>query len=267
MDYFRKKLPALAIYALLLVAWWLVAKLGWVQPIILPSPGTVVSAVRQLVVDGGLLRDLGVTAGRVLASLIIASVIGIPIGLFFGYQKRLYGMVEGPLHALRSVPATCLFPLLLIVIGVGEKSIITLAAYPCLLILMVNAATGAGLVEPSRVRQGKVLGLSPFELVTEVLFYEALPHIMAALRTSVSYALVLVVAVEMFIGVGQAGLGRKIFDYQSSFRIPETYAEILVTGLLGVGLNLLITVLERRLLRWMPQADGFSNQSDRGARQ
>jgi ABC-type nitrate/sulfonate/bicarbonate transport system permease component len=261
MEYFRKRIPALAIYALLLAVWWLVTARAWVEPIILPSPKAVVSAMIEMFRTGGLLRDLAVTGGRVCSALVIAAVIGIPIGLFFGYQKRLYQMVEGPLHALRSVPATCLFPLLLIVIGVGEKSIITLAAYPCLLILMVNSATGASLAEPSRVRQGKILGLNPFELVTEVLFFEALPHITAALRTSVSYALVLVVAVEMFIGVGQDGLGRKIFDYQSSFRIPETYSEIIVTGALGVGLNLIISLLEKRLLRWLPQANTDSVRS------
>ena len=253
MEFFRKHFSALAIYALILVTWWLTTAFEWVQPIILPSPKAVLSATIELYSTGGLLRDLTVTGGRVLAALVIAAGIGIPIGLFFGYQKRLYDMVEGPLNALRSVPATCLFPLLLIAIGVGEASIITLAAYPCLLILMVNSATGAGLAEPSRVRQGKILGLSPFKLVTEVLFFEALPHITAALRTSVSYALVLVVAVEMFIGVGKDGLGRKIFDYQSAFRIPETYSEILITGALGICLNLLITLSERRLLRWLPQ--------------
>jgi ABC-type nitrate/sulfonate/bicarbonate transport system permease component len=224
-----------------------------VDPIILPSPLAVASALIDLLTHHGLLRDLAETSGRVLAALLIASVIGIPLGLFFGYQKRLYGLVEGPLHALRSVPATCLFPLLLIVIGVGEKSIITLAAYPCLLILMVNSASGASLAEPSRVRQGRILGLTPFQLVTQVLFYEALPHITTGLRTSVSYALVLVVAVEMFIGVGHGGLGRRIYDFQSSFQIPETYSAILVTGALGLLLNWLVGRLERRLLRWLPQ--------------
>ncbi|HVX91033.1 MAG TPA: ABC transporter permease [Candidatus Paceibacterota bacterium] len=261
MAFFRAKIPALAIYVGIFVAWWLVTAFGWVEPIILPSPRAVGGAFREMTVNGSLLKDLGVTGGRVLAALVIASIIGIPLGLFFGYQKKIYEMVEGPLHALRSVPATCLFPLLLIVIGVGEKSIITLAAYPCLLILMVNAATGASLAEPSRVRQGRILGLTPFNLITEVLFFEALPHVTSALRTSVSYALVLVVAVEMFIGVGQSGLGRKIFDYQSSFRIPETYAEILVTGALGVALNISIGLLEKRLLRWLPQTANVGKRS------
>src|ERR1039457_3349382 len=128
MESFRKRIPALAIYALLLAVWWLVTVRAWVQPIILPSPKAVVSAMIEMFRTGGLLRDLAVTGGRVCSALVIAAAIGIPIGLFFGYQKRLYQMVEGPLHALRSVPATCLFPVLLIVLGVGEKSIIKLAA-------------------------------------------------------------------------------------------------------------------------------------------
>lgn len=177
MAIFNHKRSSWAIYLLLILVWWLVSVFRLVDPIILPSPVAVAHALVGLFIHHGLLRDLAETSGRVLAALIIASLIGIPVGLFFGYHKRLYALVEGPLHALRSVPATCLFPLLLIVIGVGEKSIITLAAYPCLLILMVNAASGASLAEPSRVRQGRILGLTPFQLVTQVLFYEALPHI------------------------------------------------------------------------------------------
>jgi ABC-type nitrate/sulfonate/bicarbonate transport system permease component len=260
MAIFDHKRASWAIYALLLFVWWLVTVARLADPIILPSPFAVASALVNLFMHHGLLRDLAETSGRVVAALLIASVVGIPVGLFFGYQKRLYRLVEGPLHALRSVPATCLFPLLLIVIGVGEKSIITLAAYPCLLILMVNSASGAGLAEPSRVRQGRILGLSPFQLVTQVLFYEALPYITAGLRTSVSYALVLVVAVEMFIGVGHGGLGRRIYDFQSSFQIPETYSAILVTGALGLFLNWLVGRLEKRLLRWLPQTVDSKNR-------
>src|SRR5690242_12779513 len=99
MDYYRKRTSGVAIYALLLTAWWTVTAFGWVEPIILPSPKAVATATVQLVSGGGLLHDLAVTTWRVSAALVIAAIIGIPIGLFFGYQKRLYQMVEGPLHA------------------------------------------------------------------------------------------------------------------------------------------------------------------------
>ena len=69
---------------------------------------------------------------------------------------------------------------------------------------------------------------------------------------ALGYGLALVIAVEMFIGVSEAGLGRKIFEYQSAYRIPETYAAILLTSFVGIFLNWSLTRVERYALRWHP---------------
>jgi NitT/TauT family transport system permease protein len=241
-----------------LLAWSLVSVSDLVSPVLLPSPAAVCAAAVRLFASSSLALDLAITARRVCLALFIAAIPGIPLGLIFGYRPRLYAWFEDTLNALRSVPATCLFPLLLIVIGVGEPSIIVLAAYPCFLLFLVNSASGARLAEPYRIRHAEALGAGSLRIMKDLLFFEAMPHILAALRTCVSYALVLVVAVEMFIGVGKHGLGRKIFDLQSNFDIPETYAAIIVTGLFGVALNTLVNMAERRLLHWMPQSDELS---------
>ena len=254
MNFNLNLLRRLAIAVICFLLWWAVTATGTVAPVLLPSPVAVTRALVELLAKGHLLTDLGTTARRVSFALIIGGGLGIPIGLLFGHKPKLYAWFEDLLHALRSVPATCLFPLLLIVIGVGESSIVVLAAYPCLLIFLVNAASGAMLAEKSRIRQAEALGATSFQVIKDVLFYEALPHLTAALRTCVSYALVLIVAVEMFIGVGQYGIGRRVFDLQSNFQIPETYAAILVTGAFGILLNYLVSRLERHLLRWLPQS-------------
>jgi len=57
----------------------------------------------------------------------------------------------------------------------------------------------------------------------------------------------------MFIGVGESGLGRRIFDLQSSYRIPEAYAVILITALIGILLNVLVSMIEGYLLRWQSE--------------
>ena len=72
------------------------------------------------------------------------------------------------------------------------------------------------------------------------------------MRTAISYALVLVVAVEMFIGVGSRGIGRAIYEYQSTYRIPETYGAIILAGALGMAMNGMLSVAERSSLSWMP---------------
>jgi ABC-type nitrate/sulfonate/bicarbonate transport system permease component len=239
--------------ALLLLAWFLVAGLRLVDPIVLPSPWSVLRAFAPMTRDR-MPADVALTLARVLAALAIACAVGIPAGLLLGYRRRWYQSVEAPLHALRSLPASALFPLLLIVVGVGESSIVALAAYPSLLVVLVNTVAGAALANKRRLYQAKLLQLSAFDTVTEILFYEALPNIFDGIRTAVSYAMVLVIAVEMFVGLGERGLGRAIYEYQATYRIPETYAAVIVAGTIGVLMNLVVSMLQRKLLRWLPNA-------------
>lgn len=238
--------------AALLFIWIVITTLEWVRPVILPSPWAVIKAFFSLLFKQSLLWDIGVTLLRVLTAITIAFVIGVPVGLFLGYRQDYYKIVEMPLHALRSVPATALFPLFLIIIGVGEGAIISLATYPCLLIMLVNTVSGVQLANARRVHQAKIFQLNIYELVTEVLFWEALPSIFNGIRVSVSYCLVLVIAVEMFIGVGDTGLGRKIYDYQATYQIPEAYTAIIIAALIGIVLNWLVSSTEKIMLSWYP---------------
>ncbi len=251
MGWSKQNSRALLFLAALVAVWAAVAALRIVPAIVLPSPASVVRAVPKMLQER-LLADIGLTLARVLGALAIACVFGIPLGLYLGYRKGVYQVIENPLHALRSVPASALFPLFLIVIGVGEKSIVALAAYPSLLVILANTVSGATLANKRRLYQARLLGLDTFDTITEVLAYEALPNILDGIRTAVSYALMLVIAVEMFIGLSERGLGRSIYEYQSTYRIPETYGAIIIAGIIGILLNAVVSQLEHRMLRWLP---------------
>ncbi len=251
MGWSKQNSRALLFLAALVVVWAAVAALRIVPTIVLPTPASVVRAVPKMLQER-LLADIGLTLARVLGALAIACVFGIPLGLYLGCRKGVYQVIESPLHALRSVPASALFPLFLIVIGVGEKSIVALAAYPSLLVILANTVSGATLANKRRLYQARLLGLDTFDTITEVLAYEALPNILDGIRTAVSYALMLVIAVEMFIGLSERGLGRSIYEYQSTYRIPETYGAIIIAGIIGILLNAVVSQMERRMLRWLP---------------
>ena len=251
MAWFKRNSRALLFVAALVGVWAAVTALRLVDPIVLPSPASVARAVPRMLRER-LLSDVALTLGRVLGALAIACLFGIPLGLYLGYRKGMYQVIESPLHALRSIPASALFPLFLIIIGVGEKSIVALAAYPSLLVILVNAVSGATLANKRRLYQARLLGLDTLDTITEVLFYEALPNIFDGIHTAVSYALLLVIAVEMFIGLDERGLGRAIYEYQSTYRIPETYGAIIVAGVIGILLNAVVSQIEHRMLRWLP---------------
>lgn len=244
---------AAAVVALLLAVWTAVAASAVLSRLILPAPADVVRAFWRLSADGVLGTAAAATLARVVLAVTAALAIGVPAGLALGLWKRVYDYLDTPLHALRSVPATALFPLLLVVVGIGEGAIIALAAYPSTLIVMINAVTGVRFANPRRLQHARALGLSGAAVVADVLVYEALPGIVHGLRVAVSYSLALVVAVEMFLGVTSHGLGRVIYDHQLTYDIPETYAAILATATCGVALNALVSTLERRMLAWVPQ--------------
>lgn len=248
------------IIAVLVGLWWLITNVPvagagkpMIDPIILPSPVAVLKAGGELVVHGGILTDVRTTLSRLLCALLLAILAGVPLGLLFAYFRGVYRSVEGLLHGLRSIPAAALFPLFLIVIGVGESSIIMLAWYNSATVILISTVSGALLANESRVRQGRMLGMNGWRIATRILFWEALPHIFSGIRVALGYSLALVIAVEMFIGIGQVGLGRKIFDFQSAYRIPETYATIILTSCLGVLLNALLSAVEKFALRWLPR--------------
>ncbi len=253
MGWSRRNSGALLLSACLLGAWAAVTAGRLVDPLVLSSPWNVARAVPRMLRER-LLVDVGLTLGRVLAALVLACVAGIPLGLFLGYRKRAYELVSGPLHALRSVPASALFPLFLIVVGVGEASVVALATYPSLLVILVNTISGVALANKRRLYQARLLNLTTWQILTDVLFYEALPSIFDGIRTAVSYSLVLVVAVEMFIGLGERGLGRGIYLYQATYRVPETYGAIIIAGAIGIFLNWVVTSVQHHMLRWLPNA-------------
>ena len=138
---------------------------GWVDAFILPRPMDVLISGVELSSQGTLLIDLAASARRVTCAVVIAMVVGVPAGLYLGYRRDIYAYLAGPVHAMRSVPATALIPLFILVIGVGELSIISVATYPSSLVLLVNTVNGAALANAHRVHQGRLLELGPGRMI------------------------------------------------------------------------------------------------------
>lgn len=102
---------------------------------------------------------------------------------------------------------------------------------------------------PTRMLAARVMGASRLRVFKDVMFYESLPQTFIGLRTGVSMALVVIVVAEMFIG-SDNGLGKRIIDSQITFDLPQLYGTILVSGILGYGLNLVFLAAEKLLVHW-----------------
>ena len=240
-------LPVVGVVGLVAI-WSLVTWRQWVDPVLLPSPIATFDSLRRGM-EGTLGFDFLKTVYRTAASTLIAAVIAIPLGIVLGSSEQLYRSLEFVIDFFRSTPASAMFPLFLVLFGVGDETKIAVAAFGAILVILFNVAYGVMNARKTRLLAAKVMGASRWRVLFDVMLLESLPQTFVGLRNGVSLALVIIVVAEMFIG-SQDGLGHSVFEAQQLFDMPRMYAAIFAAGALGYGLNLLFLLIERRFVHW-----------------
>jgi ABC-type nitrate/sulfonate/bicarbonate transport system permease component len=233
----------------LIVAWYLAVWARVADPVLLPSPTATFQALWKGMAGGRLAFDFVKTVERTIFSILIAAAIAIPLGIFLGASEKLYRSVEFVIDFFRSTPASAMFPLFLVLFGVGDRTKISVAAFGAVLVILFNVAYGVMNARKTRLLAAKVMGASRLRVLTDVLLLESLPQTFVGLRNGVSLALVIIVVAEMFIGSAD-GLGHRVFEAQQLFEMPDMYAAIFAAGALGYGLNLMFLLIERRFVHW-----------------
>ena len=247
-ESFKSFLPTVGVAGLLAI-WSLTTWQQWVDPVLLPSPIATFKALWQGMNGGALGFDFVKTVYRTAASTLIAAVIAIPLGIVLGSSEQLYRSLEFVIDFFRSTPASAMFPLFLVLFGVGDETKISVAAFGAILVILFNVAYGVMNARKTRLLAAKVMGASSLRVLFDVTLLESLPQTFVGLRNGVSLALVIIVVAEMFIG-SQDGLGHSVFEAQQLFDMPRMYAAIFAAGVLGYGLNLLFLLIERRFVHW-----------------
>jgi len=233
----------------LVALWYLAVWARVVDPVLLPPPEDAFAAMVKGMAGGKLGYDFWRTVERTAYAIAIAAVIAIPVGIALGSNERIYRSVEFVIDFFRSTPASAMFPLFLVIFGVGDMTKILVAAFGAALVILFNVAYGVMNARKTRLLAAKVMGATRFRVLTDVMLLESLPQTFVGLRNGVSLALVIVVVAEMFIG-STDGLGHRVFEAQQLFEMPDMYAAIFAAGALGYGLNLLFLVVEKRFVHW-----------------
>jgi NitT/TauT family transport system permease protein len=241
-------LPVVGVVGLI-VLWYVAVWIQIVDPVLLPSPTDTFGAMWNGMLHGKLGADFIKTVLRTTYATLIAAAIAIPLGILLGSAEKLYRSVEFVIDFFRSTPASAMFPLFLVLFGVGDATKISVAAFGAALVIVFNVAYGVMNARKTRLLAAKVMGASKLRVLTDVMLLESLPQTFVGLRNGVSLALVIIVVAEMFIG-SQDGLGMRVFEAQQLFAMPDMYAAIFAAGALGYGFNLLFLLVERQFVHW-----------------
>ncbi len=232
-----------------LAVWLLITTTGLINKLFLPSPLAVFEELYKIIISAEIANDFFSTVFRTLFGFFIGCCVGVSIGLVMGHFQRLYQLMEFPVDFFRSIPATAIFPLFIVLWGLGDEIKIFVAAWASSLVVLINTIYGIKNVSVIRMMVAKTKKASFLRTFHKVMLPNALPYIFAGFRVGLSLALVVEIVAEMFLG-SQSGLGRRIFNASSIFEMEEAYATVLVVGLLGYSLNKMIILLERRVVHW-----------------
>ncbi|MDO5744007.1 MAG: ABC transporter permease [Micrococcaceae bacterium] len=240
--------------AVFLGIWELVPALGIVQAKYLPPASEVIVA---------LANDLGLTAFWVAVGdtmlawflgLLMAVVAALVLGLVIGMSPFLRRFTNSTIEFLRPIPSVALIPLAVLLFGVKIESSLLLIVYACFWQVLIQVLYGVADVDNVAMQTARSYGFSYAQRVRNVVFPTMLPYLMTGIRLAASVALILAITAELIIG--SDGLGKEIALAQSGGAISGMYALILATGLLGVVINGVTRVVEKRVLSWHPSIRG-----------
>ncbi|WP_336082236.1 ABC transporter permease [Nocardia sp. SSK8] len=239
--------PLLA-FALLLGAWELAPRFGLVDEVFLPPFSVVVQAFVELAANGQLGDHISASLTRSVTGFSLALVIAVPAGIAIAWYKPVSDFLNPVLELFRNTAALALLPVFVLILGIGETSKIALIGYATFFPILLNTITGVRTVDPLLVKSAVSLGFSPLRLFQKVILPAAVPSIFTGIRMAASGSILVLIAAEM-IGA-RAGLGYLITAAQQNFQIPQMYAGIVAISLIGLGFNVALVALERRLSRW-----------------
>ena len=223
--------------------------MGWLNPLLIPSPWSIVKVGLSLENWRGIGTDLAYSCGRLGLGFAIGSFVGLSIGVAMGRSKKIYQMLEFLVDFFRSIPVAALFPLFIVLLGIGELSKVSIIAWSSSLIVLINTMYGVHSCSRIRQRFAQTLRATRFQLLRTIIIPESMPSIFAGFRTGISIALIVVILTEMFFGAS-SGLGYRIFSASLLYNTEEMYFCIVLTGLLGYVLNQGLVRIERYALRW-----------------
>ncbi|HEX9062686.1 MAG TPA: ABC transporter permease [Clostridia bacterium] len=234
---------------LFFLAWEIGPRVGLLKSTLVSPPSEVLLYYITLINDDHLFTHISVSLLRSVSGFLLAILIGTPLGfLLGGWFKTFEKIVEPVLKFLGQFNPFSLFPIFILILGIGEISKITMIFWVCLWPIIFNTTTGVREVDPLLIKSGRAMGLGRVSLLIKIVFPASLAYIFNGFKLASGTAFFMLIAAEM-IGASQ-GLGWLTLNAQVNFQIPKLYAGTVLISALGLLISHLFSLWEKKTILW-----------------
>jgi taurine transport system permease protein len=236
----------------LLAAWWIVARLALVPHLFLPTPQEVWTQVGAIYRDGyagaSLSEHVSASLFRIVTAAAIATVVGIPVGLLMGLNRWVKGVLDTPIEFYWPLPPLAYLPLMIIWLGIGETSKVTLLVLAMFAPICLSAQAGVRSLPIERVNAARSLGAKPWQLLVSIVLPSALPEILTGLRIALGVGWGTLVAAELIAST--RGIGYMIMSASQFLATDVVFVGIGIIAACAFSFSAAIRMLESVLVPW-----------------
>lgn len=244
----------LAIVAVLLGLWEWGVNAGHIDPFFWGEPSQVWATLRLWITvgtdHGSLAEQITVTLQEAVYGFLIGVALGIILGIGLGSSRFLADLTSPFIKVGNSIPRIVLGSIFTVAFGFGIESKVILAAVLVFFGVFFNAFQGTREVDRNLTANARILGASRLQVTRQVVLPSAFTWILASLHVSFGFALIGAIVGEI-LGADK-GLGLLIRSSQNNFDMNGVLAGMVVVAIIALLAELLITLLEKRILRWRP---------------
>jgi taurine transport system permease protein len=252
----RATLPiSVATGLVIIVAWMGASQARLVPHLFLPTPGEVVNAAISFYQDGyanaSMWEHISASLARILTAAAIAIALGTPIGLLMGLSRWTKGVFDTPIEFYWPLPPLAYLPLMIIWLGIGEVSKITLLAMAMFAPIALSAQAGVRSVSVERVHAALSLGATRFQLLREIVLPSALPEILTGIRIALGVGWGTLVAAELIAAT--RGIGHFIMSASQFLATDYVFVGIGIIAACAFAFSFAMRLIERWLVPWKGQ--------------
>lgn len=229
--------------------WWWLADSGLMDKVFMPSPMDVLARVYTWYENDNLLNDMWISTYRVVAGFVLSAVIAIPLGLMIGTYRPVQALLEPLTDFIRYMPAVAFIPLIMLWVGIGESSKISIIFIGTFFQMVLMVAEDVRRVPITQIEAAQTMGATRGEIVSLVIFQSAKPALVDTLRITMGWAWTYLVVAEMVSA--NTGLGYAIIKAQRFLQTDKIFAGIILIGLIGLVMDQLFRWQHRVSFPWL----------------
>lgn len=243
----RYNLKGVLVFIAILVLWKFVTYIELWNSYILPPPEKVLTTFINMIEDKSIFLNTYISFRRVIIGFVISGLIGIPLGILFGINEKLYEYFRPVLNFIRNTPPLALIPMLILWFGIGEKSKIIVIVLASFFPIFTNTLKGIRDCDPKLIEVGKVFEFTKSQIVFKIIIPNAILDIAVGLKLSLGYSFRAIIGAELI--AASSGLGYLISDGKEMSRTDVVIVGIIVIGILGIITDKVFSKLVRKIAK------------------